>query len=89
MKKIIFSLAITTVAISGIAMMSSNKENTEYVKEPSRTCEYTFWVKCKGSNTYAETVRAKHLSEARTKLKNRYPNCTISNHTTAGKNCKD
>lgn len=82
LKKIIFpSLILGTTLISLSFTGYNKKENTK-----DELC-YDFYIKCKGSNQFTETVKAKSLSVAKTILTNRYPSCTVQTKSTNGHKC--
>ena len=85
MKKIIFPTLIAASLISLSFVFNNN--NTEKNSSKSTTCEYSFYVKCQGSNQFVEIIRAKDVFTAKTICKNRYSNCTVSFKDTNGKNC--
>jgi hypothetical protein len=83
LKKIVYpSLIIGTTIISLSFTENQKNENTN-----DELC-YDFYIKCKGSNQFTETVKAKSLSVAKTMLTNRYPNCTVQTKSTNGHKCE-
>lgn len=78
----ILSLIIGATLISLSFTESHKKENTK-----DELC-YDFYIKCKGSNQFIETVKAKSLSVAKTMLTNRYPACTVQTKSTNGHKCE-
>ncbi len=70
---ILFSATIVLVTLSFTTKNSFNKSNFSDDK-----C-YDFFVKCKGSSQFVETIKAKSMSEAKTIATNRYPQCAVSN----------
>ena len=72
MKKIIY-LSVLTLFISAFTIKNSQSDNDGLL----RTCEYSFYVKCNGSNQFVEIIRAKDLSTAKTMCKNRYKDCKV------------
>jgi hypothetical protein len=73
-------LGITAVILSSLAFTLKNQNSI-----PNRECEYSFYVKCPGSNQFTETVKAKDMAEAKAKATNRYPNCKVT--TKDANNC--
>ncbi len=85
MKKITLSL----IAISLFSFSFVVKNNINEKKVPSgRTCEYSFYVKCEGSNQFVDVIRAKDQSTAKSMCKNKYSNCTVNSKDSNGKNCE-
>ena len=76
-------LIIGTIAAACITVSFTLPKKEAFKEE---LC-FDFYVKCKGSNQFLETVKAKSLTEAKTKLNNRYPDCTIQSKSTNGHNC--
>jgi hypothetical protein len=81
-KRIIFG----TILISSILLSFTLSKKTNDLASKEELC-FDFYIKCKGSNQFLETVKAKSLPEAKTKLSNRYPDCTIQSKSTNGHNC--
>ena len=77
-----FVLSAVTVALVSMSFAVDN------AREPQKTCEYEFYVKCDGSNMFAEVIRAKDFSTAQTMCKNRYKDCKVSIKSSNPKNCK-
>ncbi|MEY4603815.1 MAG: hypothetical protein RIT43_1107 [Bacteroidota bacterium] len=86
MKKIIFPTLIATslIFLSFVIDKNVNEKSASY----SRTCEYSYYVKCDGSNQFVEVIRAKDASTAKAMCVNRYPNCKVSTKDANGKNCQ-
>jgi hypothetical protein len=86
MKKII---TLSLIAISLISFSFIDKNNVKEKKASSgRTCEYSFYVKCDGSNQFVDVIRAKDQSTAKSMCKNKYSNCTVNAKDSNGKNCE-
>jgi len=82
LKKIVYPSLIIGATLVSLSFTESNKkENTK-----DELC-YDFYIKCKGSNQFTETVKAKSLSVAKTMLTNRYPSCTVQTKSTNGHKC--
>ena len=64
-------MSLLTLGVSAFTLNSP--ENDELL----RTCEYSFYVKCDGSNQFVEIIRAKDLPTAKTMCKNRYKGCRV------------
>lgn len=78
--------AVALLLLGASFTLTRSSEHTTF--EANRTCEYSFYVKCKGSNQFVETVRAKDAAVAKTMVKNRYSDCTIQTKDANGKNCE-
>ena len=87
MKSILKTTGMVTFIAIGLSFTLTNNDD-ESVKEPNRVCEFSFYVKCDGSNQFVETVKAKSFSEAQTKTRNRYPKCKVSTKSSNPKNCE-
>lgn len=81
MKKF-FVLSAVTVAIVSMSFAVDN------AREPQKTCEYEFNVKCANSSQFTEVIRAKDHSTAKTMCINRYKDCKVYTKDSGGKNCK-
>jgi|GEM_PF-2200496 len=87
MKNIQLPLVIVISLLVAVSFAFTNNRKSTH-DFSYRTCEYSFYLKCKGSNQFVETVRAKNAAEAKTMVKNRYNECTIQTKDSNGKNCE-
>lgn len=83
MKKIISVCGLVSI----LCLFFSFTSNIKELKASDDLC-FDFYVKCKGSNQFTETVKAKSLTVAKTMLINRYPSCTIQTKSTNGHKCE-
>ena len=84
MKKIISILSLAFIVCVALSFTTTLKTKNSNV--PEELC-YDFFVKCKGSNQFVETVKAKSLPVAKSMLVNRYPQCTVQPKSTNGHKC--
>jgi hypothetical protein len=83
LKTIVYPSLIIGAALISLSFTESNKK-----ENPKDELCYDFYIKCKGSNQFTETVKAKSLSVAKTMLTNRYPSCTVQTKSTNGHKCE-
>ena len=81
-----------TLLISSLLIIlivsSFTVNNHNYGKKILKSCEYSFYVKCDGSNQFIEIIRAKDQSTAKSMCKNRYSKCKVTTKSPNPKNCK-
>lgn len=78
----IYVLSTVLIALVFMSFADDNARKTQ------KTCEYEFYVKCKGSDQFVEVIRAKDGSTAKTMAKNRYKDCDVRSKSGNGMNCK-
>ena len=84
MKKLLLLSSILLALIVSSFTIDKNNESKMILK----SCEYSFYVKCDGSNQFVEMVRAKDQSTAKAMCKNRYSKCKVTTKNSNPKNCQ-
>ena len=84
MKKILQIISLLLILIISSFTVSNSNDYEKILK----SCEYSFYVKCDGSNQFIEIIRAKDQSTAKSMCKNRYSKCKVITKSPNPKNCK-
>ena len=84
MKKIFQISSLLLIIIISSFTINKNNDSEKILK----SCEYSFYVKCDGSNQFVEIIRAKDQSTAKAMCKNRYSKCKVTTKSPNPKNCK-
>jgi hypothetical protein len=85
MKKMISILSIATIVCITLSFTYNNSASKS--SSSSEELCYEFYVKCKGSNQFVETVKAKSQSVAKTMVTNRYSECSVQTKSPNGHKC--
>jgi len=88
MKKLIYlSTVMLVLIVSSFTIQNTFETNDN--ETILKTCEYSFYVKCDGSNQFVEIIRAKDGSTAKKMCTERYSKCKVTTkNMTHPKNCK-